>query len=120
MFAGAGEAERGVYRPQRPDSTRPSGWALSIARRVCDSAPVMPRWTSPLPASLGALLGFAPACAGDGDTAGDTGSSGTTDGRYFKTGRHVDLLNSPTHAMGVPGATFGDPAHRTGPISELV
>ncbi|HEY8378755.1 MAG TPA: hypothetical protein VIK91_19820 [Nannocystis sp.] len=81
----------------------------------------MPRWTSTLPARLWALLALAPACTGD-SRPDDTG------GGYFKTGRHVDLpgrshndlLLSLMHAMGVPGATFGDPAHCTGPISELV
>jgi hypothetical protein len=51
-----------------------------------------------------------------------------TDGGHFNTGRHValpgrshnDLLISLMHAMGVEGASFGDPAHCTGPITELL
>lgn len=51
-----------------------------------------------------------------------------TDGGFFKGGQHVaqdgrshnDLLLSLMAAMGVPAATFGDPAFCGGPIAELV
>lgn len=51
-----------------------------------------------------------------------------SDGGQFKGGRHLslpgrshnDLLISLMHAMGVPDPTFGDPAHCTGPVGELL
>lgn len=50
-------------------------------------------------------------------------------GGYFKTGRAIDLpgdvphnnlLVSVMNAMGIPATTFGDPAHCTGPLVQLV
>jgi len=50
-------------------------------------------------------------------------------GGYFKTGRSIDypgnvphnnLLVSVMNAMGLPATTFGDPAHCTGPLAELI